>query len=234
MSHRERKISKTGESLYASLGLQRTCTGEEVRRKYRQLALRTHPDKNPDDPEAAAKFREINHAYEILSDDEKREIYDTYGSFGVFILDQFGDNAKLYLRLTNPFTKALFIVIGILTLCYCCCFCCCFCFCSFCCGKCLPEEFTEDEEATPPDNMTDAAGGISSPVPHVSGPITQQPRPIARPIALGSPDVIVAVNDDSVDVNQNVNDGELNGDSAEEDSPFNRTEQCGKTESDPP
>ena len=49
----------TGDSLYASMGLQKTATSEEIKKAYRQLALRNHPDKNPDNPEAAEKVTNI-------------------------------------------------------------------------------------------------------------------------------------------------------------------------------
>jgi molecular chaperone DnaJ len=64
---------------YEVLGVARTATPEELKRAYRKLALQFHPDRNPDDPQAEARFKEINEAYEILSDQAKRQRYDTFG-----------------------------------------------------------------------------------------------------------------------------------------------------------
>ena len=62
----------------------------------RKLALRHHPDKNPDNPEAAEKFKEINNANSILSDENKRKIYDEYGSMGLYAAEQFGEEGLKY------------------------------------------------------------------------------------------------------------------------------------------
>ena len=64
---------------YAILGVERTAEEIEIKRSYRKLAIKYHPDRNPNNPEAAEKFKEISHAYEILSDPQKRELYDRYG-----------------------------------------------------------------------------------------------------------------------------------------------------------
>ena len=64
------------------LGLKKDATPDEIKRAYRKLALKFHPDKNPDNPEATEKFKEINRAHSILSDETKKNIYDEYGSFG--------------------------------------------------------------------------------------------------------------------------------------------------------
>jgi len=68
---------------YAILGVPRNATQEEIKRAYRRLALKYHPDKNPGDKEAEEKFKEISEAYEVLSDPEKRAIYDSYGYSGL-------------------------------------------------------------------------------------------------------------------------------------------------------
>lgn len=65
--------------LYDSLGVKPTSTQDEIKKGYRKSALKFHPDKNKDDPNAAEKFKECSQAYEILSDPEKRKIYDQYG-----------------------------------------------------------------------------------------------------------------------------------------------------------
>lgn len=67
---------------YEVLGVPRSASEEEIKRAYRKLARRYHPDANPDDPEAESRFKEIALAYEILSDPEKRAQYDRYGRVG--------------------------------------------------------------------------------------------------------------------------------------------------------
>ncbi len=69
--------------LYDVLGVSRGSTTEEIKRAYRQLARQLHPDANPDDPNAEARFKEVAQAYEVLSDPEKRHRYDTFGSAGI-------------------------------------------------------------------------------------------------------------------------------------------------------
>nr|XP_042913740.1 dnaJ homolog subfamily B member 2-like [Parasteatoda tepidariorum] len=65
---------------YATLELSKSATTQEVKQAYKKLALKWHPDKNLDEnEEAERKFKEINEAYEVLSDEEKRKIYDKYG-----------------------------------------------------------------------------------------------------------------------------------------------------------
>ena len=67
------------KDLYSVLGVPRTATEKEIRTAYRKLARQHHPDVNPGDASAEARFREINAAYEVLSDAEKRKKYDKYG-----------------------------------------------------------------------------------------------------------------------------------------------------------
>jgi curved DNA-binding protein len=66
---------------YAILGVSKTATPEEIKRDYRKLARKYHPDLNSGDKEAEAKFKEINEANEVLSDPEKRQKYDQFGQY---------------------------------------------------------------------------------------------------------------------------------------------------------
>ncbi|XP_047200694.1 dnaJ (Hsp40) homolog, subfamily C, member 5 gamma b isoform X2 [Girardinichthys multiradiatus] len=169
-----RKMSRAGESLYMVLGLKKGASPDEIKRAYRKLALRHHPDKNPDSPEAAEKFKELNNANSILSDENKRKIYDEYGSMGLSVAEQFGEEGvKYYFLMSKCWFKALFCCCTIFSCC------CCFCCCCFCCGKCKSEDHDfpymdpEDLEAelgeqetgenTPIVIQVQATNGTSSP-----------------------------------------------------------------------
>ena len=68
---------------YEILGVDRKASGSDVKRAYRKLALKYHPDKNPDDSKAEEKFKEAAEAYEVLQDDQKRAQYDRFGHDGL-------------------------------------------------------------------------------------------------------------------------------------------------------
>src|SRR4051812_42373480 len=68
---------------YSTLGVSKDASAEEIKKAYRKKALKYHPDKNPDNKEASLKFKEVSEAYETLSDDKKRRIYDQYGEEGL-------------------------------------------------------------------------------------------------------------------------------------------------------
>lgn len=73
-----------GPDYYAVLGVPRGASKDDIKRAYRRLAKRFHPDLNKDDPKAAEeKFKEVSEAYEVLADDEKRRIYDQFGADGL-------------------------------------------------------------------------------------------------------------------------------------------------------
>ena len=67
---------------YESLGVARECASDDLRKAYRREALKHHPDRNQGDAAAEARFKEINEAYQVLSDDEKRRVYDQFGHAG--------------------------------------------------------------------------------------------------------------------------------------------------------
>ncbi len=67
---------------YKALGVDKNTSPEDIKKAFRKLAVKYHPDRNPDDKGAEDKFKEINEAYAVLSDPKKKEEYDTYGSSG--------------------------------------------------------------------------------------------------------------------------------------------------------
>ncbi|MEK7383403.1 MAG: molecular chaperone DnaJ [Elusimicrobiota bacterium] len=71
------------DDYYSLLGVARNATAAEIKAAYRVLAMKHHPDRNPGSKDAGEKFRKINSAYEALSDEKKRQLYDQYGEAGV-------------------------------------------------------------------------------------------------------------------------------------------------------
>jgi len=67
-------------TLYDTLGVSKSATADEIKKAYRKLARQYHPDRNPGDASAEEKFKEVQHAYDVLSDDDKRKQYDRFGS----------------------------------------------------------------------------------------------------------------------------------------------------------
>uniref|UniRef100_A0A8C3G3T3 DnaJ homolog subfamily C member 5B n=1 Tax=Cyclopterus lumpus TaxID=8103 RepID=A0A8C3G3T3_CYCLU len=185
----QRTLSTSGESLYQVLSLEKGCSHDDIKKSYRKLALRFHPDKNPDNPEAAEKFKELNSAHTVLSDLSRRNIYDSYGSLGLYVAQQFGeDNVNTYFMLSTWWAKGLFLVCGVLTGFYCCCCLCCCCNCCF--GKLKPRPTgegagpdyvsPEDLEAEilndPADSEATESSGLFLPVPqHPVLPVSNTP-----------------------------------------------------------
>ena len=78
---------------YEVLGLQKGASDEEIKKAFRKMAMKYHPDRNPDDKEAEEKFKEVNEAYGVLSDPDKKSKYDRFGHAGVDPSAGFGGGA---------------------------------------------------------------------------------------------------------------------------------------------
>src|SRR4030043_1581187 len=76
-------MANNSRDYYLILGVPQDATPEEIKKAYRQVALRSHPDRKPGDKEAEERFKEAAEAYEVLRDPEKRRLYDRYGHEGV-------------------------------------------------------------------------------------------------------------------------------------------------------
>ena len=76
-------MAENKRDYYEVLGLQKGASEEQIKKAFRKMAMKYHPDKNPGDKTAEAKFKEINEAYGVLSDPEKKKMYDQFGHAGV-------------------------------------------------------------------------------------------------------------------------------------------------------
>ena len=76
-------MAENKRDYYEVLGVQKSAGADEIKKAYRKAAMKYHPDRNPGDKEAEAKFKEVGEAYEVLSDDAKRQRYDQFGFAGV-------------------------------------------------------------------------------------------------------------------------------------------------------
>lgn len=99
----EQHVDPNNTVLYDIMGLKKDATMEEIKKAYKKLALLKHPDKNPNDQQAAENFQLLQKAYKILSDPKKRERYDQWGDDGT---DTFNSNewmnAYEYYRSMHP------------------------------------------------------------------------------------------------------------------------------------
>ena len=76
-------MAENKRDYYEVLGVEKGASADEIKKAYRKMAMKYHPDRNPGDKEAEEKFKEAGEAYEVLSDDDKRSRYDQYGHQGV-------------------------------------------------------------------------------------------------------------------------------------------------------
>eukprot|EP00057_Strongylocentrotus_purpuratus_P019621 XP_011674095.1 PREDICTED: dnaJ homolog subfamily C member 5 [Strongylocentrotus purpuratus] len=239
MSKESRSMSTAGESLYQLLNVPKDAKEDDIKKAYRKMALKYHPDKNRDDPLAGERFKEINRAHKVLNDEKKRQIYDEYGSFGIYIADQIGednvdlyflvnskcfrfkeinrahkvlndekkrqiydeygsfgiyiadqigeDNVDLYFLVNSKCFRVTSVICFFCT-CYCFCFCCFLC-CFGCCGRCKRgEEDDEDFEIVIPDGEDDEDEEQDA---DGNTPITSQPT--ASPADEGAANQNVAI-----------------------------------------
>jgi curved DNA-binding protein len=94
---------------YQTLGVKKDATEKEIKQAFRKLAKKYHPDANPEDPTAEAKFKEINEAYEVLTDPEKRKMYDQFGTVRPDQYQQaWGNGGRVYTNVDDVDFSSIF------------------------------------------------------------------------------------------------------------------------------
>ncbi|KAJ3119375.1 hypothetical protein HK098_005534 [Nowakowskiella sp. JEL0407] len=108
-------FNNTSEDYYQLLGIERDVDEDAIKKAYKRMALRYHPDKRgSQEPDAAETFQKIQNAYSVLSDPKKRKVYDEYGEGGVKMIDQLGDVPFEMLDKINLIFFALTIIVVLL------------------------------------------------------------------------------------------------------------------------
>nr|ACO14644.1 DnaJ homolog subfamily C member 5 [Caligus clemensi] len=190
----EKRLSASGESLYALLGLSKDCTQDEIKRQYRKKALKCRPDKNPDNPDAAETFKELNHANRILSDEKKRKVYDYHGSMGIQAVEMMGDGViPVFLLVSSRWFQWLFWCTFCMSGC-CCCLCCCSCCfncCNGCGGRCKLCKPSEDPVEADPSVFDAAPEEVHTSQPKSSSSL---PSETAAPSDGSTPNEATALN----------------------------------------
>jgi len=95
----------TKQDFYKTLGVSKSATDAEIKAAYRKLALKYHPDRNPDNKEAEAKFKEAAQAYEVLSDNQKRATYDQFGQAGFDGSGNYGGHSQQNMNMDDIFNS---------------------------------------------------------------------------------------------------------------------------------
>ncbi|HJM68524.1 MAG TPA: DnaJ domain-containing protein, partial [Candidatus Babeliales bacterium] len=90
---------------YEILGVSRDASADDIKKSYRKLALKYHPDRNPDNKEAEGKFKEAAAAYEVLSKEDKRKKYDQFGHDGVDGMGGFGGGGQSGMNMDDIFSN---------------------------------------------------------------------------------------------------------------------------------
>jgi molecular chaperone DnaJ len=88
---------------YDVLGVSKTSSDSEIKKSYRKLAMKFHPDRNPDDPEAEGKFKEASEAYSVLSDPDKKARYDQFGHAGLSGQGGFNSAEEIFSNFSDIF-----------------------------------------------------------------------------------------------------------------------------------
>lgn len=97
---------------YEVLGLAKGASKEDIKKSYRKLAMQFHPDRNPDNKEAEAKFKEASEAADVLLNDDKRTRYDQFGHAGMDASGGFGGGGGFQDFLTSVIFSEIFLVIS--------------------------------------------------------------------------------------------------------------------------